>query len=134
MELIEPYNVTVLVLGLSGFLFWIQLAIVDLVGMREKHPPGLLIEQDHGSFLFRSHRVLANSNESAAILIMFALFGVLCCANPTWLNGCALAYFVGRYGHMMFYYNNLKIARSVAFAIGFCGLLGMFSVGLLSWL
>ncbi|SDU31604.1 MAPEG family protein [Halopseudomonas salegens] len=134
MEIIEPYKVTVFVLGFAGFLFWVQLAIMDLVGIRAKHTPGFLIEQDHDSFIFRSHRVLANSNESAAMLILFALFGIFSSANPAWLNGCALAYLAGRFGHMMFYYNNLKVARSVAFAISFCALLGMFIVGLLSWL
>lgn len=132
MVLIEPYKLTVVVLGLAGFLFWIQLTIADMASIRAKHIPGFMIEQDHGSFLFRSHRVLANSNESAAILILFALFGILSSANPAWLNGCALAYLVGRVGHMTFYYSNLKIARSVAFAISFCSLLGMFVVGLLA--
>lgn len=107
MSAFEPYKLTGLVLGFS-------------------------ITQDLGSLLFRAHRVLANSYESAAILILFALFGMLSSANPAWLNGCALAYLVGRVGHMMFYYGNLKIARSVAFAISFCALLGMFNTGLVS--
>jgi uncharacterized MAPEG superfamily protein len=130
----ESYKLTVLVLGLSGLLFWIQLAVADIVSIKAKHPPGFSITQDHGSLLFRAHRVLANSNESAAILILFALFGILSSANPAWLNGCALAYLVGRVGHMIFYYGNLKIARSVAFAISFCALLGMFITGFVSWL
>ncbi|MDP3516266.1 MAG: MAPEG family protein [Pseudohongiella sp.] len=133
MEIIEPYKVTVLVLGLTGFLFWIQLAIADVVGIKEKHTPGFLIEQNHNSFIFRSNRVLANSNESAAILILLSLFGILSSANATWLNVCALAYLVGRFGHMVFYYCNLQIARSVAFAISFVSLLGMFIVGLVTW-
>lgn len=134
MSTFEPYKLTVLVLGLAGFMFLIQLAIADVLSIRAKHPPGYSITQDHDSLLFRAHRVLANSNESAGILILFALFGMLSSANPAWLNGCALAYLVGRVGHMIFYYGNLKIARSVAFAISFCALLGMFTVGLLTWI
>lgn len=134
MVLIEPYKMTILVLGLAGFLFWIQLAIVDIVSIKAKHTPGFTIAQDHGSLLFRAHRVLANSNESAATLILFALFSILSSAHATWLNGCALAYLIGRVGHMIFYYSNLKILRSLAFAISFAGLLGMFVAGLVSWL
>ena len=134
MSFIEPYQVTVLVLGLTGFLFWLQLAMVDVVGIKNKHTPGYLIEQDHNNFLFRAHRVLANSNESAAILILFALFAMLSSADAIWLNRFALIYLVGRIAHMVFYYVNLKVPRSIAFVASFAGLLGMFVVGLLSWL
>jgi uncharacterized MAPEG superfamily protein len=133
MDFIEPYKLTVLVLGLTGFMFWIQLAIADIAGIKKKHTPGFLIEQNHNSFLFRANRVLANSNESAAILILLSFFGILSSANPAWLNGCALAYFAGRVGHMVFYYGNFQIARSVAFAISFVSLLGMFVLGLMAW-
>jgi len=134
MDLIEPYKLTVLVFGLSGFLFWIQLAIADIAGIKKKHTPGFQIEQNHSSFLFRANRVLANSNESAAIMILLSLFAILSSANPAWLNGCAVAYLAGRVGHMTFYYGNFQLARSVAFAISFVSLLGMFVLGLMAWL
>jgi uncharacterized MAPEG superfamily protein len=134
MEIIEPYKLTVLVLGLTGLLFWIQLAVIDVIGIKEKHTPGFLIEQSHNSFIFRAHRALANSNESIGILILLTLFAILSSANPAWLNGFSIAYLVGRIAHMSFYYLNLKLLRSVAFAISFIALLGMFIVGILSGL
>jgi len=134
MEIIEPYKLTVLVLGLTGFLFWVQLAVVDVIGIKEKHTPGFSIEQSHNSFIFRANRALANSNESIGILILLTLFAMLSSANPAWLNGFAIAYWVGRVAHMSFYYFNLKLLRSGAFAISFSALLGMFIIGLLSWL
>jgi len=134
MDFIIPYNVTILVLGLTGFVFLVQLAIVDVVAIRVKQVPGFSIEQNHSNFLFRSHRVLANSNESVGILILFALFSILSTANPAWLNGSALLYLAGRIAHMVFYYLDLKVLRSVAFAISFVGLLGMFGAGLFRWL
>jgi len=134
MEIIEPYKLTVLVLGLTGFLFWIQLAIVDIIGIKQKHTPGFSIEQSHNSFIFRANRALSNSNESIGILILLALFAMLSSANPAWLNGFAIAYLVGRVAHMSFYYLNLKLLRSAAFAISFIALLGIFIVGVLSWL
>ncbi len=134
MEFIEPYKLTVLVLGLSGFMFWLQLVITDAVGIATKHTPGYSIEQNHDSFLFRSDRVFANSNETVGILVLFALFAILSSANANWLNGFSLAYLCGRMGHMICYYTNLKTLRSVSFVISFISLLGMFVVGLLSWL
>lgn len=134
MELLEPYKATVLVLGLTGFLFWAQLAVVDIVGIRAKHTPGFAIEQNHGSFLFRSHRALANSNESAGVFALLTAFALLSSASAAWLNGLTVAYLIGRSGHMLFYYANLKVLRSAAFAVSFCSLFGIFLVGLLAWL
>lgn len=134
MEFIQPYKVTVFVLGLTGLLFFLQLLIADMLAIKAKHTPGFVIEQNHDSFLFRSNRVFANSTETAAILILFALFGMLSLAEATWLNGCAVVYLVGRIGHMFFYYANLQLLRSAAFVISLVGLLGMFIAGLMNWL
>lgn len=134
MEFLEPYRVTALVLGLTGLLYWLQLAIADIVGIRAKHTPGFTIDENHNSFLFRCNRALANSNESVGIFILFTIFALLSSANAAWLNGFAVVHLIGRTGHMLFYYRNLQLLRSAAFAIGFLGLLGIFIVGLLAWL
>ncbi|MDZ7784233.1 MAG: MAPEG family protein [Halioglobus sp.] len=134
MEFIEPYRITVLVLGLSGIAFLVQLAIADIAAVKARHTPGFAIEQNHDSFLFRSHRAFANSNESASILILVSLFSIFSSADAAWLNGFAIVYLAGRIAHMTFYYCNLKVLRSSAFAIIFIALLGMFLVGALSWL
>src|SRR5690554_736666 len=126
MEILEPYKVTVLVLGLTGILFWVQLAVVDVVGITVKHPPGFTIEQNQDSFLFRSHRVLANSNESAGAFALLTAFAMLSSANAAWLNGLTVAYLFGRSSHMLFYYANLKLLRSAAFAVSFFSLLAIF--------
>ena len=134
MEFIAPYQTTVLVLGLSGFLFWCQLLIADIAGIKAKHTPGFSVEQNHEQFLFRSSRVIANSNESVGVLILVCSFAILSSANPAVLNGFACAYLVGRVGHMLCYYANLKLLRSVIFAVSFVSLLGMFITGFLGWI
>ena len=50
MEFNEAYKLTVLVLGLTGFLFWLQLALVDVLGIKMKHTPGYAIEQNHDKY------------------------------------------------------------------------------------
>lgn len=134
MEFVAPYQLTILMLGLTGFLFWCQLLIADITGIRAKHTPGFSVEQDHERFLFRANRAIANSNESVGVLILASAFAMLSSANAAVLNGFACAYFAARVGHMLSYYANLKILRSVIFAVSFVSLLGMFVTGLLAWM
>lgn len=104
------------------------------MGFKLKHTPGFDVEQNHNSFLFRANRALANSNESIGILILLTLFAMLSSANPSWLNGLSIAYLVGRTSHMVCYYLNIKLLRSAAFAISLFSLLGIFILGISSWL
>jgi len=133
LEFIEPYKITVLVIGLAGFTFFAQLLIADIVGLKAKHIPGYPISPDHNALHFRSSRALSNTNESVAIFILFVSFAILSSADPYWLNRCAVLYLVGRIGHMLFYYFNLKLLRSLSFGISLLGLIAIFIVGLLAW-
>ncbi|ASP38557.1 hypothetical protein CHH28_07660 [Bacterioplanes sanyensis] len=133
MPWLDPYQTTVLMLGLSGLLFFIQLMVADVVGILSGHTPGALVEQNHQRLLFRASRVIANSNESIGIFILFVLFGFLTSAAPEWMNRGAVVYFVGRLGHMGCYYLNLAIARSIAFAVSCVGLVILFAAGMYAW-
>ncbi|ROS01705.1 MAPEG family protein [Sinobacterium caligoides] len=134
MEFIEPYKITVLVLGLSGLTFFIQLVVLDVVGFKNNHTPGHPIPASHNELLFRASRALSNSNESVAIFILFVAFSILSSANPQWLNTSALVYLFARIAHMLFYYFNLKLLRSISFAVSLFGLMAIFIVGVLAWL
>lgn len=129
MEIFEPYATTIIVLGVSGLLFFLQLLVADVVSIKTGHPPGVAVEQTHDSLLFRASRVFANSNESVGIFILFVLFAIFSAADAAWVNGFSLVYFIGRVAHMVFYYANLKLLRSVAFAVSCVGLLGIFVAG-----
>ena len=133
MEFIEPYNITVLVMGLAGLTFFLQLTVVDVMGLKTRHTPGHPIPADHSNFLFRASRTLSNTNESVAIFILFVCFSILSSANAQWLNISAVVYLVGRVAHMLFYYSNLKLCRSISFAVSLIGLMAMFVVGILPW-
>lgn len=133
MEWVEQYQISVLIFGLTGLMLFIQLLVADVVGIKTGHIPGTIVEQSHGNVMFRVSRVFANSNESVGIFIIFLLFAFLMSANATWVNASAVVYFLGRLGHMMFYYANLKTLRSVAFGVSLLGLFGIFVSGLLRW-
>ena len=134
MELSDPYNITIIVAGLTGLMILIQILIVDVASIKSKHTPGYPVNPDHDSFLFRATRAHANTNESISAFILFVLFGVLSNANPLYLNVFSVIYFVGRLAHMCFYYGNFKLARSISFPISLIGLIGMFITAFISCL
>ena len=105
MEFIEPYNITVLVMGLTGLTFLLQLIIADLVGIKTKHIPGHPITADHNNFLFRASRAISNSNESVSIFILLVAFSIMSSANPQWLNISAIVYLAGRIAHIPVLHN-----------------------------
>lgn len=133
MELIAAYKTSVLVLGLTGLTFFIQLLVADLVSIKQKHVPGTLVEQSHNNLLFRVSRAFANSNETVGILLLFLAFAVLSSATPVWVNGFAVVYLAGRWGHMASYYADLKLLRSISFTISAIALFGLFAVGACRW-
>lgn len=129
-----PYTVTIGAVGAMAALLIVQILVLDFAGMRARHPPGMPVPADHGSFLFRATRAHANTNENIAVFILLALFGLLGGADPGWLGTMAWVYVAARLGHMLCYYANLKAARSVSFGIGLAGLLGMLVVGAVAFL
>jgi uncharacterized MAPEG superfamily protein len=133
MEFIEPYKITILVMGLAGLTLFLQLMVVDVIGIKTKHTPGHPISADHNNTHFRVSRALSNTNESVAIFILFVLFAILSSANAQWLNISAVVYLVGRIAHMLFYYLNLKLFRSVSFGVSLIGLIAMFVISILPW-
>lgn len=130
--LMETYSMTVQALGLTGLLLLIQMLVVDFAGMGAGHKPGHPVSPDHSNFLFRAVRAQANSNESIAVFILLALFGMLAGATPAVLGWSALVYAAGRLGHMLCYYAGIGLARSVCFGIALLGLLGMAVAGIMT--
>ena len=120
-----PYEPTVLAMLATATLFLVQLLVADLAGIKAKHVPGSPVQADHGSFHFRAVRAHANTNESVAAFILLVVVTMFVSASPSWVNASAWAYVAGRLGHMLCYYADLRLARSVAFALS---LLGLFSL------
>lgn len=83
---------TILALALAGFLLLLQRIVADVAAIRAGHKPGHPIPADSGSFVFRSSRAHANTNESIAAFLLFAVAGMLGGADPYWLNIPSFAY------------------------------------------
>lgn len=134
MEFLFPYKMTIWVIGSVGLLMLLQLIVLDIAILSQKHIPGFTIETNHEHFLFRANRALANSNESLGIFILFVLFALFSQPMPHWINGFAAVYLFGRIGHMLCYYFNMKILRSVFFVVSLLGLIGLFATAVMAWL
>ncbi|GAB3274677.1 MAPEG family protein [Parahaliea aestuarii] len=128
----ETYQLTILAFGLTGLLLLIQMLVADFAGMGAKHTPGHPVPADHGSFFFRAVRAQANTNESIAVFILLALFGMLGGAAPAALGWSAMVYVAGRAGHMVFYYAGIGLARSICFGIALLGLAAMAVIGFMA--
>ena len=116
-NLLTVYMPAIASFGIIGGLLLVQLVIADIIGIVNKQPPGTPIPADHSTLLFRAHRAHANTNESVAAFLALTLFAIAVSAPPFWLNTLCLAYIAGRVGHMLCYYANLKILRSIFFGI-----------------
>ena len=119
--------------GAMGGLLLVQLLVVDLAGIKARHRPGTPVQVDHSNFLFRVTRAHANTNESIAGFILLALFAVLSAASAGWLNALSWVYVSTRVAHMLCYYTDLQLLRSLAFGAGLAALFGMLIVGLSAW-
>ena len=126
MHFTDLYSPTILAMALAGFLLLLQLIVADLAAIKTGHKPGHPIPADSNTFLFRSARAHANTNESISVFLLFAAAGVLANANPAWLNTLSWAYVGCRAGHMTAYYAGLMLPRSIVFGASLIVLLGMF--------
>ena len=129
-----PYTPALIAFALAGALMLLQLLVADLAAIRAHHPPGSPVATNHGDFLFRATRAHANTNESIAVFLIAVSFGVLSAASPSWINFLSGVYLVARTGHMLFYYLNLQLPRSLSFAASVLSLFGMLVTGALAWL
>lgn len=134
MEVVSAYHPTLWAMGTAGALLLVQLIIADLTGIKARHKPGTPIPVDVNTFLFRSARAHANTNESISAFGLFAVTGILSAAAPLWLNGFAWAYVVCRIGHMGFHYANQSLLRSTVFGISLVAMAGMFITTVVAWL
>lgn len=128
-NLLTDYMPAIASIGIIGGLILVQLVFADIVGIIGKHTPGAPIPADHEKLLFRAHRVHANTNESVAAFLALTVYAIAVSATPSWLNTLCLVYIAGRVGHMLCYYANLKVLRSISFGIAILALFGILVVG-----
>ncbi len=130
MEFLTPYESGILALGLLGLLHLVQLVVADVVAIAQKHTPGTPVEQRHEVFLFRAVRAHANTMESLGAATIGAVFAIARQAPPETVNALLWGFLALRVGHMVAYYADWRIPRSVFFGLGLVALFVLFGTGL----
>ncbi|HYC57458.1 MAG TPA: MAPEG family protein [Candidatus Binatia bacterium] len=127
-EWLVPYTPSIWAAGTTAMLLIAQIVVLDVAGIRAGHVPGAGVVADHGNFFFRAVRAHANTNESIAAFILVLAFAVLTAATPRWVNGLAWMYVLARTAHMLCYYADARIPRSICFVAGTLAIVGLFVV------
>lgn len=99
-------------------LLFVQLLVMDFAGMRARHVPGMPVTAGHGSFHFRAVRAHGNTNENLPLQILLVILAVVLRVKPELAVAAAWTFAGARAGHMLFYYLDQRLARSIAFGVG----------------
>ena len=129
MELADTYSASIFAAGAMATLMLLQVLVVDVVGITSGHKPGHAIEADHDKLVFRVSRTVANTNESIAVFILGLAFCLLVGASPTYTAAAAWLYVASRALYALFYYGNIKLARSISFGFSLVALLALVATG-----
>lgn len=134
LHIFETYRVTLAAMTLAALLLVVQLIIADLTAIRSRHKAGYPIPANSKTFLFRSARAHANTNESISAFALLAGAGILSSTSPGALGFLSIAWVLCRLAHMGCYYANRKSWRSLSFAASLLVLVAMLAVVGESWI
>jgi uncharacterized MAPEG superfamily protein len=132
-ELVHAFPGTVLAWILVGVLLLVQVLVADVVGLRRKKAPGSAAEGGHDDFLWRAERAYRNTNETLGAFLLLTLAAIAVDAHPVAVNGLALAFAGARTGHMVCYWADARILRSVCWAASALALVGLAIVAFLGF-
>ncbi|WP_372764696.1 MAPEG family protein [Litorivivens sp.] len=127
--LLVDYAPAISALGVLALLMVIQTLVLDVTGIRRKHPPGTPVLSGPDDFLFRATRAHGNSNENLPTALAILSFCFIVGASPAWINNLMLLFVAARAGHMLCYYLDLRTARSISFGVGLLAMIGMLISG-----
>jgi uncharacterized MAPEG superfamily protein len=128
----QTYQFTLYAMTAMTLLMFVQVIIADVVGIRSQHTPGASVPADHSDLFFRVTRTVANTNETIAIFILAVAVCLFSGASPTYTAYAAWTFVIARAAYAVLYYGNLKVMRSVVFAISILALACLLIIGLIS--
>jgi uncharacterized MAPEG superfamily protein len=131
-NIIDPYGPVFAAWLCLAAAYIVQAIVADVAGIRARHVPGMPVTGGHDDFLFRAARAQANTNESLALFVLLSLGAVLLGANGWLTNVLVWVFVLARIAHMLAYYADQRLLRSVAFGVGFLCLVGLLVVGIVA--
>ena len=129
-EIVASYGAVLSAWVAMAGLSLVQAVVADVASIRGQHTPGMPVTTGHDDFLFRAVRAQSNTLENLPLFILLSLSAVLLGASPGATQGLVWAFVGARMLHMAAYYADLRTFRSIAFAVGFLSLIGLFVVTL----
>jgi uncharacterized MAPEG superfamily protein len=110
----------------------VQAIVADVAGIRAQHVPGMPVSGGHDDFFFRAVRAHANTNENLALFLLLSLAAMFLGANGWLTNVLVWGFVIARIVHMLAYYADQRVLRSVAFSVGFVCLVVLLVVDLVA--
>lgn len=132
MDIANDYSLVIAAVGLMALLLLLQVVVADVVGIKKGHKPGMPIEANHNSGLFRAVRTVTNTNESIAVFILAVMFCLFSGASAHYAGVAAMGFVVARALYAICYYFNLQIARSIVFGVSLMFLAALIAIGFLT--
>lgn len=132
MEAFSPYASTILAVGVLAALQVLQQVVADMVAIRRRHEPGTALPGGHDDLLFRSGRAFANSVENTGVFLLVLVFVVLRATDPAWVDRLVWTYVASRAGHMLCYWFDARLARSLFFTLGLLAVVVLLVMGFLA--
>lgn len=132
MDIFTPYASTIFAVGVLAAVQVLQQLVADFVAIRRKHEPGMPACGGHDDLLFRSSRAFANSVENTGVFLLVLAFAVLRGTDPTWVDRLVWVFVAGRAGHMLCYWFDVRLARSLFFTLGLLAVIGLLALGFLA--
>jgi len=132
MAVVHSYQLTIYAMGAMVLLMLVQVLVADIVGIKFKHIPGSAIESNHANLLFRVSRVVDNTNETIAILVLALMFCILSNASPAYTAYSAWCFVVARFFYALCYYGNVQMMRSIFFVVSLLCLGALLLIGVVT--
>ena len=123
------YEQTILAVGYVAALMFLQILVVDVLGISQKHVPGTPVEASHKSSLFRASRTVANINESIGVFLCAIVFCLFSGATPEYTAYAAWGYALSRTLFAVCYYANIQTLRSICFGVSLLFLAALIVLG-----
>lgn len=132
IDWLQAYELSIYAAFAVAVMLFVQIVVADVAAIWAKTAPGKPLEFNPASFHFRASRSYHNTNESIAVFMLMLPVCIVLQAEAGLVNAMSWLYVAGRAGHMLTYYGNWPLARTISFVVALLGLLGLIAAGVMA--
>ena len=127
---LATHSASISALLAMGALMLLQILVNDVAGIVRRKIPGVSVTESHHDFLFRSSRVVANTNDVGVAFLMLVVSCMAASTNPAFVAMAAWSFVVARLTYMVCYYANWQTMRSISFGLSLIALFGLLFIAI----